>query len=225
MIIRTFLFQPFSIPSGSMKNTLLIGDYLLVSKYSYGYSTYSLPLNIYLFSGRIINTNQPKRGDIAVFKLPRDNKTNYIKRVIGLPGESIQINKGVIFINNKPIKRKLIKTFSTKNSKLYNKGKIYCFLETLPNGISYKILEHNSNSSWNNTQVYEIPKNHYFMMGDNRDNSIDSRFLSLVGYVPLENFIGKARILFFSINKNDKLWKFWKWYHQIRWSRIGKILH
>src|SRR6476661_1715924 len=177
LVIRTFLFQPFNIPSGSMKATLLVGDYLFVSKYSYGYSKFSLPLSPPIFSGRLPGDWLPQRGDVVVFRLPKDTSTDYIKRVIGLPGDKIQVVDGVLNINGVPVKREK---------------------ETLPNGVSYYALDLVDNGFADNTQVYTVPADHYFMMGDNRDNSTDSRF-SQVGMVPFENIVGKAQIIFFSV--------------------------
>ncbi|MTI42381.1 signal peptidase I [Roseibium hamelinense] len=222
LVVRTFLFQPFNIPSGSMKDTLLIGDYLFVSKYSYGYSRYSFPFGLAPFSGRIWSA-EPERGDIAVFKLPRDNSTDYIKRVIGLPGDKIQVREGVVYINDEPVKREQIDDY-IEPTPFGGVHRVPRYRETLPNGVSYDTLDINPNSTWDNTRVYEVPEGHYFMMGDNRDNSIDSRVLSSVGYVPFDNFIGRAEILFFSVKDGDPAWQIWKWPWSVRWDRLGKTL-
>jgi signal peptidase I len=191
LVIRTFLFQPFNIPSGSMKATLLVGDYLFVSKYSYGYSHYSIPLSPPLFSGRVFGS-EPNRGDIVVFRLPKDDSTDYIKRVIGLPGDRIQMKEGL--------------------------------QETLPNGVSYETLDCVDNGFYDNTSVYTVPAGHFFMMGDNRDNSTDSRVLSAVGYVPFENIVGRAQMIFFSIAEGEHAWMFWRWPAAVRWNRLFTIV-
>lgn len=217
LVVRTLLFQPFSIPSGSMKSTLLVGDYLFVSKYSYGYSRYSLPFGPSLFSGRILGS-EPERGDIAVFKLPRDNATDYIKRVIGLPGDKIQMIGGLLHINGEAIKREKVEDF-IETMENGQKRRVARYRETLPNGVSYDTLDLSPSNYLDNTPVYEVPQGHYFMMGDNRDNSTDSRVLSSVGYVPFENFIGKAKVIFFSIGDGKAPWEVWSWPQSARWDR------
>jgi signal peptidase I len=217
-LVRTFLYQPFNIPSGSMKSTLLVGDYLFVSKFSYGYSKYSLPFSPSLFSGRIWS-DTPERGDVAVFKLPTDNSTDYIKRVIGLPGDRIQVVDGVLHINGDAVKREKTTDF-TETDNAGNVRRIQRYEETLPNGITYDTLDIYSASFGDNTREYVVPDGHYFMMGDNRDNSTDSRFLSDVGSVPLENFVGRAEVIFFSIDGSARFWQVWKWPTSIRWGRL-----
>src|SRR5215831_16394784 len=198
LVIRTFLFQPFNIPSGSMKATLLVGDYLFVSKYSYGYSHYSIPLSPPLFSGRIFGS-EPQRGDVVVFRLPKDDSTDYIKRVIGLPGDRIQMKDGVLYINGTAVKKERVEDFVDDE----NGERVRRFRETLPNGVVYETLDLQDNGFLDNTQEYLVPAGHYFMMGDNRDNSTDSRVLAAVGYVPFENLVGKAQIIFFSIGDGE----------------------
>ncbi len=219
VVVRTLLFQPFNIPSGSLIPTLLIGDYLFVSKYSYGYSKHSIPFSPPIFSGRIWGS-EPKRGDIAVFKLPKDNSTDYIKRVIGLPGDRIQVRDGVLHINGTPVKRERIQDYQTQDA-FGRTISVAQYRETLPEGPSYTIIERDGDRGyWDNTYVYTVPPGHYFMMGDNRDNSTDSRDESSVGFVPFENLVGRAEIIFFSIDESASAWQVWQWPWTVRWSRI-----
>jgi signal peptidase I len=213
--VRSFFLEPFHIPSSSMKPNLLIGDYIFVSKYSYGYSRYSFPLGINFFSGRFLKTT-PKRGDVVVFRLPSQPSVNYVKRLIGLPGDKIQVINGVVFINEKEVTKTLNGVFVDSDSEVKNEIKI--FLEKLPEGKIIQTLDQNSQMAQDNTGVYEVPQGHYFMMGDNRDNSQDSRFLTEVGYVPEENLVGRADFIFFSNSKPT--WQFWHWLNSIRFKRL-----
>lgn len=222
LVVRTFLFQPFSIPSGSMKDTLLIGDYLFVSKYSYGYSRYSFPFGFAPISGRVW-ASEPERGDVAVFKLPTDTSVDYIKRVIGLPGDTIQMIDGTVHINGEPVERKRIDDYIEQSSSGAVQ-RVPRYRETLPNGVSYDTLDLSPNGALDNTREYKVPEGHYFMMGDNRDNSTDSRVLHKVGYVPFENFMGRAEVLFFSIKDRTPAWHIWSWPWSVRWNRIGRTL-
>ena len=221
LVIRTLLFQPFNIPSESMKATLLVGDYLFVSKYSYGYTHYSLPFSPRLFSGRIFGSAL-KRGDVVVFRLPRDDSVDYIKRVVGLPGDKIQMIDGVLNINGTPVKRERVEDYVSDEDGVAQRVKQY--RETLPNGVSYVTMDLTDNGFLDNTQVYTVPPDHYFMMGDNRDNSTDSRVLSQVGYVPYENIIGKAQIIFFSLRDGTHAWEIWRWPWDVRWSRLFTLV-
>ena len=217
LVVRTFLFEPFNIPSGSMIPTLLVGDYLFVSKYTYGYSKHSFPFSPSLFSGRIFQRG-PERGDVAVFKLPTDNKTDYIKRIVGLPGDRIQVISGILHVNGKPVIRRRIADFEVAGGR---RGKAVQYREVLPGGYTHPIIEMERDSGYlDNTAVYSVPKGHYFMMGDNRDNSQDSRVLNRVGFVPAENLVGKAEFLFFSTNGAARLWEVWKWPFSIRYGRL-----
>lgn len=218
LVIRTFLFQPFNIPSGSMKDTLLIGDYLFVSKFSYGYSRFSIPFSPPLFSGRIFGT-PPTRGDVVVFKLPKDNETDYIKRVVGMPGDRIQMIDGILHINGVAVKRERLSDVMQDDG-TGRMVPVKRYRETLPNGVSYETLDLVDNGFYDNTQVYNVPQGHYFMMGDNRDNSADSRVLSQVGYVPFENLVGKAQVIFFSIDDHTPAWQVWTWPWTVRWARL-----
>ncbi len=223
LIVRTFLFQPFNIPSGSMMPTLLIGDYLFVSKYAYGYSRYSLPFGPDLFSGRIW-ASEPERGDVVVFKLPRDPSTDYIKRVIGLPGDEIQVKEGILYINSQAVPREKTDDYVSVDDR-GRETRVDRYVEILPNGVSYDVLELGDNGYGDNTPVYKVPAGHFFMMGDNRDNSTDSRFLSHVGYVPFENFVGRAEVIYFSIDENTSIWEVWKWPTDLRWGRFFNLVH
>ncbi len=215
LFIRVFAFQPFNIPSGSMKSTLLVGDYLFISKFSYGYSRYSFPFNIKLFEGRILGRG-PERGDVAVFHY---KNVDYIKRVIGLPGDHVQMRGGRLFLNDKPLARKRIKPFVT--SDFYgHQREVERYLETMPNGKTYQTLDLVKNGAGDDTRVFTVPAGHYFMMGDNRDNSSDSRFKSPIGFVPFENLIGKAQFLYFSHADMSRSTGIFDKLGLVRWDRL-----
>ena len=200
VFVRIFFYQPFNIPSGSMQSTLLIGDYLFVSKLSYGYSRYTFPFGANLFNSRIF-ASQPKRGDVVVFKTPRDNVTDYIKRVIGLPGDQIEMRNGVVWLNGQALPRKRIADF-TQPLDEGRERRTTRYEEELPGGVKYTVLDAIQNGPSDNTPPVQVPAGHYFMMGDNRDNSADSRtpkHLDGVGFVPFENLVGRADVIFLSI--------------------------
>ncbi len=221
--VRTFAYEPFTIPSGSMLPTLLIGDYLFVSKFSYGFSRYSLPFSLPVISGRIL-ASEPERGDVAVFKLPKDNKTDYIKRLVGLPGDRIQVRQGRLFINDQLVERELVGEVELTERGGF-KRQVKEYIETLPNGVKHRIWERSDREYLDNTQVYVVPEGHYFAMGDNRDSSQDSRVLNAVGYVPFENLVGRAEILFFSKEEDSSILAVWDWPTSIRWERIFDGVH
>lgn len=216
IVIRTFLFEPFKIPSGSMYPTLYVGDYLFVSKYTYGYSKHSFPFSMPLFNNRIWE-DKPDRGDVVVFKFPQDNRTDFIKRIIGLPGDKIKLEKGRLYINGKMIEREVIEDFVLRD-KFGNAERYRQYEEVLPEGFKHKIIEVSDFENVDDMPEIEIPQNSYFVMGDNRDRSDDSRVN--VGFVPEENLIGKARFLFFSSNEEEAWYKPWGWPKKIRWSRL-----
>jgi signal peptidase I len=195
--VRTILFQPFNLPSGSMTPTLLVGDYFFVSKYAYGYSHYSLPFSPPLFSGRIFGS-EPERGDVVVFRLPKDIRTDYVKRLVGLPGDRIQMKQGLLYINDAAVARERLEDFVGPDPCGPSTAGVKRWRETLPNGKIYETLDCVDNGYYDNTKVYTVPEGHFFVLGDNRDNSTDSRVLSMVGYVPFENLIGRVELIFFS---------------------------
>ena len=222
LIIRSFLFQPFYIPSSSMEPNLLPGDRLFVAKYEYGYSRHSFPFSPKFTDKRFV-AEKPSRGDVIVFKTPADNRTDYIKRLIGMPGDTIQMIDGEIFLNNQKIKRR-----SLKITKEINCGKesinVNAFEEILPNGKKY-IAVYRDDGTMMNTNLFVVPDDHYFFMGDNRDCSKDSRFLSSVGYVSFINLVGKAKIIFFSNDKKKGSFiKFWRWDESLRIDRFFKYI-
>ena len=219
---RSLVAEPFNIPSGSMIPSLLVGDYLFVTKYSYGYSRYSFPFGLVPIDGRLFGGDStPQRGQVAVFRLPSDTSVDYIKRVIGVPGDRIQVRQGVLHINGQPVERRLVGNGRQGASGGGQMTTLY--QETLPGGLTHLIQEISDRQTFDNTPEYVVPAGHYFMMGDNRDNSRDSRSSS-VGFVPLENFIGEARFLFFSHDSSAYIWELWKWPSAIRFERLGNTI-
>ncbi len=223
MVLRIFLFQPFTIPSASMEPNLYEGDYIVVSKWSYGFSKHSIPFSPPLFDGRIMGS-APKRGDIVVFKLPRDNKTDFIKRVIGLPGDRIQMIANKLYINDKPVQDVVVSR--TEIDDIFGPRPVTEVRETLPEGKSFMTQDFGPGNDLDETPAYEVPAGHYFMMGDNRDNSIDSRVeqSSGVGMVPAENLVGKAQIILFSWKPGSSLWNPVSWFN-VRLDRFFNVLH
>ena len=234
-VVRTFLYQPFNIPSASMYPTLKIGDYLFVSKLSYGYGKYSFNFSLGMFGkelvtccpidfpGRVVMADTPERGDVAVFKLPTNTDIDYIKRVIGMPGDRVQMRSGVLYINGEAVKKERIEDYTGLSDK-GGSTPVPQYLETLPNGVQYRVLDTKQEDIGDNTNEYVVPEGHYFMMGDNRDNSQDSRYQNEVGYVPVENFVGRADIIFFSVSPDASLFEVWRWPFAIRWSRFFNTL-
>ncbi|MBX3595937.1 MAG: signal peptidase I [Rhizobiaceae bacterium] len=220
LVIRTLFFQPFSIPSGSMRPTLLEGDYLFVTKWAYGYSRYSLPFSPPLFNGRIWG-GEPERGDVVVFKYPPNPQVDYIKRVVGLPGDRIQMRSGQLFINDVAVPREKVGQIDNPDITAENRP-IDVYKETLPNGVSYNTFDIYPDSETDNTREFVVPAGHYFMMGDNRDNSADSRLS--VGYVPYENLVGRANIIFFSIAGKASPLEIWRWPTELRPSRFFNVI-
>ncbi len=215
MTIRSCAYEPYNIPSSSMVPTLLVGDYLFISKYPYGYSRHSFPLSLPIVpKGRIFDT-PPKTGDIVIFKEPTSNKVDFIKRVIGIPGDKVQMKNGRLYINGQMLERRLIgqEMHTTEQGQmLYTR-----YIETMPNGLEHPIFELGDNMQYDETPEYTVPENHYFMMGDNRDNSSDSRYF---GFVPYENLEGRAEFIFYSNNGGGYFFQFWKWNDILRLERF-----
>jgi signal peptidase I len=218
--VRTFAYEPFNIPSGSMEPTLLVGDYLFVSKFSYGYSRHSLPFGVPLFEGRVLFT-EPEVGDVAVFTYPHDDTTDYIKRIVGLPGDKVEVRDGILYLNDVAARREMLSASEIAALEYYNPvGRLY--FETLPNGRRHLIHERSDQAPYDDFGPEMVQEGHFFAMGDNRDNSQDSR--AQVGQVPFENLVGRADILFFSHNGSGAWWKFWTWPSAIRFGRIGDVI-
>ena len=223
LVIRSLLIQPFYIPSSSMEPNLLVGDRIFVTKYSYGYSKHSFPFSPPIFKGRIIST-KPQRGDVVVFKTPADNRTDYIKRLIGLPGDKIQFIDSNLYINNSEVMKSIV----SKNDKIYCGNKelnVFTFEESLSIKKKFKTV-YLKDYTFQNSDLFTVPNEHYFFLGDNRDCSKDSRFLSSVGYVHQDNLVGKAQFIFFSSDKSKgSIFSFWKWEKSIRFDRFFKKIN
>ncbi len=216
VIFRSVLYEPYRIPSGSMIPTLLVGDRIFISKFEYGISNFSFPFEPSIFEGRILELNKPERGDVIVFKQKKDGEyTTYIKRLIGLPGDKIQMIGGVLYINDKPVPKVKTEPFDLDGQIIPQ------FIETLPNGVSHHTLDA-YNSQDDNTQQYIVPANNYFFMGDNRDNSRDSRYLAGIGFVPAENLLGKAKFIFFSTSA--QWYDVAGWVTKLRYNRLFKAV-
>lgn len=224
LLFRMFLYQSFQIPSGSMKPTLLIGDHLFVSKLSYGYSRFSFPFSPNIMSGRIFGS-EPKRGDVVVFRPPLNSDEDYIKRLVGLPGDRIQMIAGVLHINGEAVQRTRVEDFTEKDAR-GREQRIERYRETLPNGVTYDTLNFSDRSAGDYTEVFVVPQGHYFMLGDNRDDSKDSRFQGQggVGYVPHENLVGRADIIYYSIDGQSSWSTPWRWPMEARWSRMFDLI-
>jgi signal peptidase I len=234
LLIRTFLFQPFVIPSGSMKPTLLIGDFLFVSKFSYGFTKHSLPFSLPLIPGKIMERGKPKIGDVVVFRGPYDPGTDYIKRVVGTPGDRVQVKEGILYINDTPCPVEAEGSFTDdlwtkrhgrEEERMLEPRVIDRYIETLPGGIKHEILKLDrfGQGSLDNTEAFIVPAGHYFMMGDNRDESGDSRVQSQIGFVPEDHIIGKAQIIWFSTTA--RWWEVWKWPFDIRFKRLFQSIN
>ncbi|MCQ8240265.1 signal peptidase I [Rhizosaccharibacter radicis] len=228
VVVRTFLFEPFNIPSGSMIPTLQVGDYLFVWKPSYGFSRFSLPFSPNLFSGRIL-FREPHRGDVAVFRFTRDNSIDYIKRIVGLPGDRIQVREGRLFLNGQEVPRREEGDYvAVDEHRQELQGRLY--EESLPGSagrppVNHQILRLTDEGPQNDTPVYTVPDGYFFAMGDNRDDSADSRFMDDLGYVPMENLVGRAEMIFFSFDGRHPTWQFWYWPVEIRWNRLFRWVH
>ena len=222
-VVRTVAFEPFNIPSGSMIPTLLVGDYLFVSKPSYGFSRFSLPFSPNLFSGRILGS-LPHRGDVAVFRYTRNTSIDYIKRIVGLPGDHIQVRDGRLFLNGVEVPRTDDGDYvAVDEQRRELAGRLYT--ELLPGSAGHGVVRHQilrltDEGQQNNTPEYVVPPGYFFAMGDNRDDSADSRFMDDLGYVPIENLVGKAELIFFSYDARHPVWQFWDWPAEIRWNRL-----
>ncbi|MEJ0063763.1 MAG: signal peptidase I [Alphaproteobacteria bacterium] len=221
LVIRALAFEPFNIPSSSMVPGLQVGDYLFVSKFSYGYSSLSTAWGLLPLKGRI-GGHPPERGDVVVFKLPTDTRTDYIKRLIGLPGEKIEVKSGVVYINDKPLARERIGPIMLEDREGLLIRPATEYRESTAEGKSYKTVQEYDNGPLDNFGPIQVPPGKYFMMGDNRNNSQDSRVASKVGFVPEENLVGRAQVTFFSLTSDASFWQFWKWPFAIRWERMFK---
>lgn len=218
-VIRTFLYQPFNIPSGSMLPTLLVGDYLFVSKPAYGYSQYSFPFGLAKFEGRMM-ASSPQRGDVVVFRPPKTPNIDFIKRIIGLPGDTVQVIKGRLYINGVRAEREPVGLVESEDNAAYTPQRMMEYIETLPDGVMHRIYERSDMEDLDDTPLHTVPQGHYFMMGDNRDNSSDSRVMREVGFIPFDNIVGRADMLFFSVKEEANLFNPLTWPKNIRFQRL-----
>lgn len=220
VIIRSLFFEPFHIPSGSMKDTLLIGDFIFVSKASYGYSRYSFPLGLPIFEGRVFKGDDAlQRGDVVVFRLPANPHIDYIKRLIGLPGDTVQVKRGVLYLNGEAVPRIRVADYIETDSTGTRVRHVPKYRETLPDGPSYYVLDDFAHGEVDDTPEYTVPEGHYFFMGDNRDHSIDSRYQERVGFVPEANLVGRAKVIVMSVKEDESLLHFWRWGEMFRSGR------
>ncbi|RAK50930.1 signal peptidase I [Phenylobacterium deserti] len=225
LVLRVLFFQPFTIPSASMEPNLYEGDYIIVSKFSYGYSRHSIPFSPPIFEGRVMD-RPARRGDMVVFKLPRDGRTDYVKRVIGLPGDKIQMRGGLLYINDQQVKRDFTGTEREDSGYGFVRD-VQHYRETLPDGRTFDTSDFGTDGELDNTDAFVVPQGHYFMMGDNRDNSMDSRVppeAGGVGFVPEANLVGRAQIILLSWNQGASILKPWTWVMQARPSRFFHVL-
>jgi len=219
LALRIFLVEPFSIPSGSMMPTLVVGDYLFSSKYTYGYSRYSFPFGPNLFSGRI-GGSKPQIGQISIFMGAKDPDVRYIKRIVGLPGDTVDIKGGILYINGQEAKQRRIEDY-VSTTVVGREKHVAQYIETLPNGVEHKILREDvaGTGPANNMGPFHVPEGHYFMMGDNRDGSGDSRFG--MGYIPEENLVAPAKFIFCSVDSSIlDIWRVWEWPEIVRLKRF-----
>ncbi len=229
VLLRVFIVEPFNIPSGSMIPSLLVGDYLLVSRFIYGYSRFSVPFG-YAFldtPGRFAQLQTPEQGAVVVFRLGSNPKIDYVKRVIGLPGDTVQLKEGVVYINGKPAPLKKIGPYRARAEEGGAEVQATLYEETLPNGVKHFIIKHEDfgEAPLDNTPVYQVPAGHYFVMGDNRDHSLDSRVQHAVGYIPNDYLIGRAEVLFFSTDGRGPWYMPWNWPFAIRWGRFPRLIN
>jgi signal peptidase I len=215
--ILSTVLQPFNIPSGSMKPTLLVGDYMFSNSLAYGIDIAKdliFPMTPSIFLGA-----EPARGDLVLFRLPRDDETIFIMRLVGLPGDRIQMTNGALHINGEPVKRQRIEDY-IETEEGTRATRVKRWREVLPNGVTYTTLDLIDNGFYDNTPVYEVPSGHFFVLGDNRDNATDSRVLSQVGYIPFDNLVGKPWLVYFSMREGEWVWKVWRWSWTVRWERL-----